>query len=100
EGGGNHRPGDGGWELSGSQGNLREISTDLFLSKKPRKPGYFRRNCLEVSHRSRLTGSALRNCRWGGTVAVSPHGDSAMNDACSPDTANTLPLTPNTPYAP
>src|SRR5262249_15299522 len=80
------------------QGNLREISTDLFLSKKPRKPGYFRPNCLEVLHRSRLTGSALRDRRRGGAVAISPHGDSAMNDAFSPATVDTLPFTPNTPY--
>src|SRR5262249_6191523 len=73
-------------------------SADYFPSKTLGKPGSIRRNCLAVSRRSRLTGSALRDRHWGGTVAVSPHGDSAMNDAFSPDSADTLPFTGMTPY--
>src|SRR5262249_24847473 len=68
------------------------------LSKNLGQPGFIPRNCLAVSHRSRLTGSALWDRHWGGTVAVSPHGDSAMNDAFSPDSADTLPFTGMTPY--
>src|SRR5262249_60019656 len=62
------------------------------VASKPRtapKPGFCRWNCLEVGHRSGLTGSTVRDPppgRYPATAAMELLGDRAMNDAFPLDT--------------